>query len=350
MKVRRAATIGWAFASLATANIGCAAFDATKAGVTTATSTVSDTKGMVSGVEGTAQGIKGDVDTKKKQIDELRGKKDGGGGGDPDSDGKRSQAKEAKPNEPITDNLDPPKGDAVDWRYFDLGGKAGRLVVEIHWDDESAILNLDVFDSLGANIATSAGKEGVQALRTISQIDQPQRIYVKVAAAKGSTDYTFVVKWAGGPAAVAGGGGGGGGNVPPPSPPPPPPPAPVNGGGGGQVPNPIANNAGPPPVGGMPPAVGAGPVAPPADDPTHPRAKIVQSYREGSDLILYLDKGSASQIKSGMTGAILEGDTEKLLDGGLIRISKVVDATHSIAKASITKVGKNTKVVINLVK
>ena len=47
MTVRRAATFGWALASLTAAGIGCAAFDATKAGVSSATSTVNDTQGMV---------------------------------------------------------------------------------------------------------------------------------------------------------------------------------------------------------------------------------------------------------------------------------------------------------------
>ena len=80
----------------------------------------------------------------------------------------------------------------------------------------------------------------------------------------------------------------------------------------------------------------------------HPRARVLQSFREGSDLTLYLDRGSAAQIKAGMTGFLLEGDQP--VDGGTVRIVRVVDATKCIAKASVTKIGKNAKVVINLIK
>ena len=75
----------------------------------------------------------------------------------------------------------------------------------------------------------------------------------------------------------------------------------------------------------------------------------MNSYREGADLILYLDRGSAAGVKSGMTGFML-GEGDKPVDGGTIKITKVVDATKCIAKTPIAKVPPKTVVVINLVK
>ena len=51
-----------------------------------------------------------------------------------------------------------------------------------------------------------------------------------------------------------------------------------------------------------------------------------------------------------MTGVILEGD-DKYMDGGTFRVTKVVDATHSVGKTAVAKIGpKNTKCIINMVK
>ena len=83
----------------------------------------------------------------------------------------------------------------------------------------------------------------------------------------------------------------------------------------------------------------------------HPRGKIVQSYRENNQLVLYIDKGSAAGVKAGMTGNILLGpDGDITLDGGSLRVTRVVDQTKCVASSSIGKVGKNNRCVVHLVK
>ena len=93
---------------------------------------------------------------------------------------------------------------------------------------------------------------------------------------------------------------------------------------------------------------------PAATDPNHPRARIVSSYRDDDgSLKLYLDRGSASNVRAGQKGQVLfrpEGDVG--LAGGEFRIIQVVDATKSIARIShgMANLGnKNTRCVIHLV-
>src|SRR5207253_598285 len=125
---------------------------------------------------GAADAAKGAKDTAGQGLDAAKGVKlPGGAGGaaagDPDGDGTRAQAKDAKPNEPITDEVDPAKKDLADWRVFDLQGKPGMLTVQLHWDTEESELGLDVFDSFGANIAASPGKGPQPAKRVLAQIE-----------------------------------------------------------------------------------------------------------------------------------------------------------------------------------
>lgn len=308
------------------ASSGCAA-------VQGATSAVGETNSTVTGAADAAKQSKEIADAGKNGVKDATGKggaKGGAGGKDADGDGTRLTAKEAKVNEAITDDVDA-KTDAADWRVFDLAGKPGFLTVELHWDEASADLSVDVYNSFGENVASSPKGPGT-GRKVLTQVDQPGKYYVRITANKGASVYTFMAKWAGG------------GGAAPSAPAPTPPPV-----AGGQIPNP-AVPGGAPGAPGAPAAPGGAPV-PAADDPMHPRAKILQSYREGSDLVLYIDKGSASNIKAGMTGIILEGaDGDKPLDGGTFRITKVVDSTKSIGKATVSKIGKNTRCVINLVK
>ena len=131
---------------------GCAAMQSAQSGIGAATSGVSSATGTVKGVEDTGSGLKSDYDSHAAKFKGGNGGGGGGNDGDPDGDGKRSSAKEAKPNEPITDTIDPGKNDRADWRFFNLGGAGGKLTVELHWDDDNALLGLDVYDSLGANV------------------------------------------------------------------------------------------------------------------------------------------------------------------------------------------------------
>ena len=57
--------------------------------------------------------------------------------------------------------------------------------------------------------------------------------------------------------------------------------------------------------------------------------------REGSTVTLYLDKGSADQLRSGMMGTILDGpEGDKPFEGGSFSIAQVVGGSKSIAKSS----------------
>jgi hypothetical protein len=240
------------------------------------------------------------------------------GAGDPDNDGARAQAKDGHINVAVTDEVDPAKNDKADWRVFHLTGRSGFATVVLHWDEPSANLDVDLYDEMGANIAASPQRGPAPAKKLLASIDQPGTYYLKISSQGGASVYTFMFKWAGGEARGA---------AAAPSFGQVPPPAVPSGGGSG------------------PPAPSAA-----AEDPTHPRARIVQSYRDDDgQLVLYLDKGSGANIKAGATGLILEGaDGDKPLDGGDFRITKVVDATHSVAKGHLATVGKNRRCVINL--
>src|SRR5262249_16145193 len=133
--------------------------------------------------------------------------------------------------------------------------------------------------------------------------------YYKVSALSGSSVYTVRCKW-GAPAAAT-------------------PPPPTTG-----------------------PATGGPPRTAPADpDPMHPRCKVVQSFRaDDGALQLFLDIGFAKNIQVGNPGELLLGASgDAVVDGSLFNVTKVVDATHSVAKSTtLGKVGKNTRCVIHL--
>jgi hypothetical protein len=349
---------------------GCSALTAVKGGADTATQGAGDIKGVKGAGEGLAKDAEGAVGDVKGALGKVKPKsKDG----DPDGDGTRIAAVEAKPNMPLTDELDPKKKDVNDWRAFDLPGtESGPVVVQLHWDNEAADLDVDLYDQLGANVAVSP-ERGPSPFKQVAAKMEPGRAYVRISSKKGATVYTMKLKWEGAPppkapavaeaeksGADAGGekpGGRGKGHgaasheaASPSGAAPPAAGAPAGGTMAASVAGAPAGGAGGAPAagaGGPAPAPGS---APPADDPNHPRARIVSSYREGNSLVLYLDKGSAAGVRAGMGGNILEGDGDKMLDGGAFKITKVVDATKSIGQSGISKVGKNNKVVIHLAK
>jgi hypothetical protein len=81
------------------------------------------------------------------------------------------------------------------------------------------------------------------------------------------------------------------------------------------------------------------------------QARVVSSYREGANLMMYIDKGSAAGIRPGDSGTVLSGSGgEDPLDGGNFRITKVIDANKSIGMASLRSLGKNNRVAITLSK
>src|SRR5262245_18261301 len=127
MQVRLAGRIGgwkgWALALAlpAASSLGCSAIGAATSGVQSATSTAQGATGALDAAKGA---VDQNVDKAKAEKDKASGgPKPGTAAGGVDGDNSRSCAKEEAINKPLTDNLDPKKGDPVDWKVFDLGGR-----------------------------------------------------------------------------------------------------------------------------------------------------------------------------------------------------------------------------------
>ena len=282
-------------------------------------------KGTIDTTKGTIDEAKGTADQSQDQVKAEREKRKGGGKGGAtaggaevaDDDGDRLHAKDAPLNAPIDNQVSATKGDKYDWRKVIFGGKPGIATFELHWDEESSNIDVDVYNQYGDNVGKSPPKlEGQQVKKVLVQVT-PGLYYVRVSA-PGKSDgsiYTLVIKWKGP----------GGPPVALPAAPPPPPP------GGG-------------------PALPAAPPVGLAADPTKLLGTLLSAYREGSNWVLYLDKGSAARVRIGMTGNLLEGtDGDKLVDGASFSVTQVVDDKKSIAQSSYGKpLGKNKRIVLNL--
>jgi hypothetical protein len=225
------------------------------------------------------------------------------------------------------DEVNYDKGDQTDWKSVELKGKPGLLTVELHWDNARSDMNLDLFDGVGTNIASSPGPQpGAQEKKLVAQIDQVGVYFIRITAVKqhdGSV-YTVEAKWEG---------------EPPPAPPAPP----------------------------KPPVVEETP--PPVEKPKHHehvehhehhashaartdyengvQGRIVSSYREGGTMVLHIDKGSAAGVRVGSGGSVLDGPSgANPLDGGTFTITQVVDENKCIAKSNLHSIGRNTRVSI----
>jgi len=113
----------------------------------------------------------------------------------------------------------------------------------------------------------------------------------------------------------------------------------------------------PAPAPGTPAAAPAAAPCPPGQncpappDPNKVYGSIVSMVREGSTVTLYLDKGSADQLRTGMMGTILDGpEGDKPLEGGSFSIAQVIGGSKSIAKSTTLQkpLGKNKRIVVNL--
>jgi hypothetical protein len=316
-------------------------------------STLSGIKTNADAVKGAADDAKSQKDAAKGQVDDEKAKamaaKNGGGegGGSAPAGATRLEAGDGKLNEPISDKIDFKKGKINDWRKFALvGGKPGDIATFIlHWDEESANLDVDVFDQFGVKIGKSPPRlEGQTSKKILVRIDDAGMYYVKVSGATkaDSSIYTMEVKWKAAPKPAA----------PPVAAAPAPAPAP-----GAAAAAPGAAAAAPPcptgmtcPPPGQPCPVGAT-CPPPPVDPNKVFGEIVSASRDGSTVTLYLDKGSAAGFKPGMQGTILEGpDGEKPLDGGAFSIAQVISTSKSIARSTTLQkaIGKNRRVLVNL--
>jgi hypothetical protein len=326
--------------------------------VGSACSTLSSVKGGLDSAKSTADDAKGNKDSVKASVDDEKAKAaamkggagDGSGGPGP-AGATRLEATDAPPNLPINDKIDFKKGKINDWRKFQLvGGKAGEIATFIlHWDEDGANLDIDVYDQFGVKIGKSPPRlEGQSSKKILVRIDDPGMYYVKVSGPTktDSSIYTMEVKWKGAPKPAQ------------PAQPPPQQTPPQQAANNPQQPPPPQGTAPaapcpqgmtcPPP--GQPCPQGAT-CPPPAPDPNKVQCNIVSVAREGSTVTLYLDKGSSAGFKVGMLGTVLDGpDGDKPLDGGNFSISQVVGSTKAIARSTTLSkpLGKNKRVVVNL--
>ncbi len=276
-----------------------------------------------------ADKAKGETDKGKNEAGKAKGDKGkggGAGGAEEDDDGNRLQAKDAQINTPIDDKVNFKKGDKADWRKVNLAGRPGIATFEVHWDEEPANIDIDVFDKFGTNIGKSPPKlEGQQVKKVLVQIDEAGLYYFRVSAptATDASIYTVQVKWKG-----------------PAVPLPPPPVAKADDKAG--TPAPPPGPPGPPP----PPAA----PTPFAQDPTKLLGSIQTAYKEGSTWVWHIDKGTNAHVRVGMQGNVLDGpEGDKLLEGATFSITQIIDDTKSIAKSNFAKpLGKNKRVVMTL--
>ncbi len=245
---------------------------------------------------------------------------------DPDrasgADRQRSGAVAMPVQRPVTDEVSWAKGDATDWKSLQLDGKPGLLEVRLHWDNANADLLVDVFDGQGTQIASSPGLQpGSVEKRITVEIPAPGLYFVRVSA-HGKDDasvYTLEASWDGGPTTA--------------------PPVASNDTPDASV---AATDENPPPT-ENPPAE--------EDDDRGLQGRIVSAYREGGQLVIHLDKGSAAGVAVGKRGAILEGPSgTEHVAGGSFTVTQVVDEKRSIAKSDLKTVGRNTRVILYLAK
>jgi hypothetical protein len=259
-------------------------------------------------------------DQAKGLLDKAKSAKGGKDGEDSQGeDDDRLKAKDDKINTPINDKVHGKK-DKQDWRKFVLSGQPGILTVELHWDEEKANLDVDVFDEFGTLVGKSPPRlEGQQVKKVLVQVDNPSLYYVRVSApGKNDTSiYTLAVRWKGSQVMAA--------RESPASQP---------------TPNASGTPAGPAQPGTSTPAV----------DPNKLFGSVVSAYREGAGWVIYLDKGSADRLRSGMTGTLLDGsDGEKPLEGGNFTVSQVLGDHKAVARTTLSKaIGKNKRILVVL--
>jgi hypothetical protein len=296
---------------------GCAALTSAKGSADSAKGAADDAKSQKDST----------TDAVKAEKDKGKGGAAGGGGGDTAAGPTRLEATDGQINTPISDKIDLKKNKANDWRKFTLAGKPGQFATFVlHWDEETANLEINVYDKFGVNVGKSPRRiEGQSSKQVLLRIDDPGLYYVRVSGPTKTDNsiYTMEVKYNGpvvAPAAVAA------------APAPAPAPAPA-----GTAPAPAP----------CPP----GQTCPTAPDPNKVYGTIVSIIKDNGVYTLYLDKGSDAQLRSGMMGIILDGpDGDKPLEGGSFSISQVLSGSKSVAKSSTLQkpLGKNKRILVNL--
>ena len=293
----------------------------------------------LTGVKGGADAVKGAADDAKSQKDSasatVKDEKDkakgdkAAGGAEAPAGPTRLEATDGPINAPINDKIDVKKQKQNDWRKFQLLGKPGIATFELHWDEDGANLDIDIYDKFGVKIGKSPPRlEGQSSKKILVQIEDPGVYYVKVSGPTKSDNsiYTMMVKWKG-PAA--------------------PPPSQT----AAAAPAPAAAPVAAPAAAAAPAPCPPGQNCPTPPDPNKVYGTIVSMVREGSTVTLYLDKGSGDQLRSGMAGTVLDGpEGDKPFEGGSFAIAQVVGSSKSIAKTTTLQkpLGKNKRIVVNL--
>ena len=228
-------------------------------------------------------------------------------------DVRRSGARVLLPNRIVKDEVNAARGDKTDWLSVTVAGKPGILTVQLQWDDPAAVLDVDVYDGFGEQVAKSPEAPG--PVKTLAvDIPAPGTFYLRVQAhgARDGSRYSLEAKWAGDELI------------------PLPATAPVASKDRGGHDRP------------RPPVTGGG-----ASFEGDVQGRIVSSYREGDGTVLHLDKGSAAGVKVGSRGAVLDGPAgEVALDGGSFTVTSVIDEQRAIAKTRLKSLGHNTRVSI----
>ncbi len=286
-------------------------------------------KGSADSAKGAADDAKSQKDSTTQAVKDEKDKGKGGaaGGGGDAAGPTRLEATDGQINIAISDKIDVKKNKQNDWRKFVLAGKPGQFATfELHWDEEAANLDIDVYDKFGVNVGKSPRRiEGQSSKKVLLRIDSPGLYYVRVSGPTkaDSSIYTMQVTYDGPKVAAA------------------PAPAPS------AAPAPAATAAAAPAPAPCPP----GQNCPAAPDPNKVYGTIVSILHDGSTTTLYLDKGSADQLRPGMMGTILEGpDGDKPFEGGSFSIAQVVGGSKSIARSTTLQkpLGKNKRIVVNL--
>jgi hypothetical protein len=239
-------------------------------------------------------------------------------------DGKRPGANVLRVNKSRTDEVSFANQDETDWYVVTLKGQPGVLGVQLHWDNPKTDLMVDVFDEFGKQLSSSPTRSPGSTQKTLlTQVDHVGVYYIRVTAQKpddGSV-YTLEAKWD------------------EPEDMPPPPVVPVE----------------------PPPPVPVVPVKPKTHHQKEPaqekpsvasetiQGHIVNAYRESGTLTIHIDKGAAAGVKVGMSGNVLSGPSgEDPVSGGAFKIVQVLDDRKSVARCSLSSVGKNTRVAITV--
>lgn len=242
---------------------------------------------------------------------------------DPDEksgpDAARANAQPLPLDVPITDFVSYRKRDRTDWKVIEVPAPRGTLSVKLRWDDTQSELMLAVFDGLGVEVIQGTRTDGQRKTVEWSVDAEQPRYYVRVTAPLDGyeSSYSLLAKWTDSQA--------------------------------GAVTTPVQPVQTPPQTTAETPV--EQPVEPstPGDVTDWLQGRIVTSYREGSFLMLHLDKGSAAGVKVGTRGVILQGPSGAIpLEGSEFTVERVVDGTKCIAKSRAGAAGKNLRVAINV--